>query len=144
MYNFLVKIIQWTTEMGKYRNYRNRNFGQVYRTETENTEPKFSFQNTLILGNVHPFLAKFMMKSHFCSILHKKTHKRLNEKDFELDFFSIFLPTVYFLNLNSAICFGSVFSNLTEPKRTEPKLPKHRNFGIFGSVRSSTDQNQLL
>ena len=88
--------------------------------------------------NVHPFLAKFMMKSHFCSILHKKTHKRLNEKDFELDFFSIFLPTVYFLNLNSAICFGSVFSNLTEPKRTEPKLPKHRNFGIFGSVRSST------
>ena len=25
--------------------------------------------------------------------------------------------------------------------RTEPKLPKHRNFGIFGSVRSSTDSN---
>ena len=81
-----------------------------------------------------------MIKSHFCSILHKKTHKRLNEKDFELDFFSIFLPTVYFLNLNSAICFGSVFSNLTEPNRTEiTETPKFR---IFGSVQSSTVKRQ--
>ena len=31
---------QCTTETGKYRNYRNRNFGWLYRTETETTEPK--------------------------------------------------------------------------------------------------------
>ena len=62
--------------------------------------------------------------------------------DFELNFLQISDPMCnlsLLLNLNSSICFGSVFFNLTEPKRTEPKLPKHRNFGIFGSVRSSTD-----
>ena len=33
---------QWTTETGKYRNYRNQNFGMVYRTETDNTEPNLT------------------------------------------------------------------------------------------------------
>ena len=50
---------QWTTEIGKYRNYRNRNFGQACRTETETTEPKFNFSNTLILGNITLIFGKF-------------------------------------------------------------------------------------
>ena len=37
----------------------------------------------------------------------------------------------------SSKSFGSVF---LDP--TEPKIPKHRNFGIFGSVRSSTIDKQ--
>ena len=56
---FFVKSQQWTTETGKYRNYRNRNFGQVYRTETETTEPKLNFSNTLILGNIILLFGKF-------------------------------------------------------------------------------------
>ena len=67
--------------------------------------------------------------------------------DFELNFLQISDPMCnlsLLLNLNSSICFGSVFFNLTEPKRTEPKLPKHRNFGIFGSVRSSTVKTQTF
>ena len=66
--------------------------------------------------------------------------------DFELNFLQISDPMCnlsLLLNLNSSICFGSVFFNLTEPKRTEPKLPKHRNFGIFGSVRSNTAYGML-
>ena len=36
------EVEQCATEAGKYRNYRNRNFGKVYRTETDNTEPKLT------------------------------------------------------------------------------------------------------
>ena len=64
-----------------------------------------------------------MMKSHFCSILHKKTHKRLNEKDFELDFCFSFLAhcVIYIL--------------------FKPKLCNLFRFGFFQSHRTETNRN---
>ena len=55
---------------------------------------------------------------------------------FELYFFQFFGPLgiMYFL----VRCSVSVYLDLTETKRTKPKLPKHKNFGNFGSFRLST------
>ena len=60
---------QCTTETVKYRNYRNRNFGMVYRTETDNTETKLS----LLYFQIHQFFVqKITLLSillHFCKLI---------------------------------------------------------------------------
>ena len=104
-------------------------FNQI---ETKNTKPKLSvyfweIKWVLEVGH-NPFWEKKFIKR---LLLVKKWYKLINyssmELFFELYFFQFFGPLgiMYFL----VRCSVSVYLDLTEPKRTKPKLPKHKNFG---------------
>ena len=132
---FFVIIIQWSTETGKYRNYRYRNFGMINRTETDNTEPKQMVYKPSKIAHILTFYCIFLTIFHiYCKILIKNRKKNIlcfSDLNNLCQIINWAKKLVFFKGL---FRFGISRSYRTGPNRTEnTETPKFRYFR-FGSV----------